>query len=786
MSTTQTLRRNLPNPTRIHDYLYDKDYIVSSERDHGRLHYQAQTSTSHLQAVPVYESMFSELRHHPRLQFRLNTNDPVPKFISREWRGYAEQHREALMRYKTFNYDPCQVPSCNLTEFNSADVTGRNLYRYFRKPIIPFLQQVPPEVIFAASRQDPLAAPENVYAERAATPACRTVETQTDYRDAEVQTDPYTPEYVVRPGEAPELLTLATLSFGRGLPAGLAEVEMIERARAKRAWEANLPPLSDISQLEKRRKMMDEMERMEWALREQEIEKLQEARLEVLQKLLKQREENHQELNIKRLDKLWAVKQKDKEARSKKIRSEYIKAIRKLTNKRARVLNSFRRRNIIKDYTDPGSETYAPLTRIGVFLDRGSEQYVVKSRHLSTYQGLLELEASLPSFVLNPRIKAPYSNTTTKTGYIKKKFRKDHELSEVYEIMRNSRLESEAIQGDKKLSDAMKGLRFLQRIERPIPRPPTPEVEILEDYPNRILELEAEENKHLAVIFLQQVIRGRAIQNNMFEGKEKRRELIAEIKSTHALQEREQAMKEHERLVTLALQKQRTIHAHKESLVDESLAELESKSLGEMFDFLSKELIRLQEERRIHAFTMLAERHRRIREAEESGRRQWEIRRRREEDEIFKQVVKTHQMTVDTYLESIIAGSIDNTADEQARKEIEAQAEVINDLAYEVEEKRDKLESEEIVADLVHCFLIPEAKKATVREKVRRNQRRFLLAAHREIHNEGSEIIATNNKLKMSGIETGAEEATTRAISMIVADSIFEDEQLETIEEQNI
>lgn len=35
---------------------------------------------------------------------------------------------------------------------------------------------------------------------------------------------------------------------------------------------------------------------------------------------------------------------------------------------------------------------------------------------------------------------------------------------------------------------------------------------------------------------------------------------------------------------------------------------------------------------------MLAERKRRIREAEESGRRQLEERRRREEDEVFKQV----------------------------------------------------------------------------------------------------------------------------------------------------
>ena len=46
----------------------------------------------------------------------------------------------------------------------------------------------------------------------------------------------------------------------------------------------------------------------------------------------------------------------------------------------------------------------------------------------------------------------------------------------------------------------------------------------------------------------------------------------------------------------------------------------------------------LQGERRIHAFAMLAERQRRMREAEESGRRQLEERRRREEDEIFKQV----------------------------------------------------------------------------------------------------------------------------------------------------
>lgn len=48
--------------------------------------------------------------------------------------------------------------------------------------------------------------------------------------------------------------------------------------------------------------------------------------MEVLKQLLKKREENHAELNIKRLDKLWSKKQKEKDAKVKKIRNEHIKS----------------------------------------------------------------------------------------------------------------------------------------------------------------------------------------------------------------------------------------------------------------------------------------------------------------------------------------------------------------------------------------------------------------------------------------------------------------------------
>ena len=59
------------------------------------------------------------------------------------------------------------------------------------------------------------------------------------------------------------------------MPAGLAEVEMVERARAKRAWEATLPDLHDVEQMDKRRKMLEQQELAEWTLREKEIERLE-------------------------------------------------------------------------------------------------------------------------------------------------------------------------------------------------------------------------------------------------------------------------------------------------------------------------------------------------------------------------------------------------------------------------------------------------------------------------------------------------------------------------------
>ena len=51
--------------------------------------------------------------------------------------------------------------------------------------------------------------------------------------------------------------------------------------------------------------MMEEQERLEWSYREKEISAIQQERMELLEKLLQQREARYQALNDKRLENLW-------------------------------------------------------------------------------------------------------------------------------------------------------------------------------------------------------------------------------------------------------------------------------------------------------------------------------------------------------------------------------------------------------------------------------------------------------------------------------------------------
>lgn len=73
--------------------------------------------------------------------------------------------------------------------------------------------------------------------------------------------------------------------------------------------------------------------------------------------------------------------------------------------------------------------------------------------------------------------------------------------------------------------------------------------------------------RELAAITLQQLIRGRAIQTQMYEGKEKRKELIEELRSTHALLEDDIAEKRRQKQLILSTQNRHVELLHRVSSV---------------------------------------------------------------------------------------------------------------------------------------------------------------------------------------------------------------------------
>ncbi|XP_031954355.1 cilia- and flagella-associated protein 91 isoform X1 [Corvus moneduloides] len=664
--------------------------------------------------------MATGLIHFPACSLCSKGKDPVPAFIGRRWR--AQQRLEALQQLAV-GQSSLQIPQI---VYEDPEVGGRNRYKYFAQPLSSS-NKLPPgavleDVAYTETEPDvqPAAEGSQIFGLM-----FRTLGTQTDYRDGEAQTDPYSPEYIVHSGSVPEILTLATLTWGRGLPAGQAEIEIIDRIREKRAWEAALPPMDSPSNIAKRLKMMEAMERKEWAYREEEIDKLQKVQLEVFKKLLQRREENQNEVDAMRLHNQWQNHQKAKEEKIRKIQRDCALMLRKLIAKSKNLMGKLERRDIIKEYNDFSSQTYAPLSRIGFFPDNNSDYCAVKNFYLNTFAGLCELDKSVPDSVSQLKIKAPKPKCTiTKTGYIKKSGRLDAVLAQVHQAL---------LEKKNKAKEPKKPPPVFEKVETPVPKPPT----LILEKPST-----EEEEIDLAVICLQKLLRGRALQNMMFEGKEKRLDLIRELRTTHALQEDGQLLLKAEKQMTLSLQRQQDSQMRQLSSLERDLATVEGRTLANMLDFLSKELVRLQEERKIHALVMLAERQRRMREAEESGRRQLEESRWEEEDEIFRQVVNVQHRTIDTYLEDIILSSMERTAEEQAREEVQKRALEINDIAYEMESRRTRLQSEEIVAELVYNFLIPEAEKSSMRERVRQSQRKHLYAAHRIIHGGTERILA--------------------------------------------
>ena len=169
---------------------------------------------------------------------------------------------------------------------------------------------VPPEVVM----EIPEERIQNAKIAEEEEPKSKVVGIQTDYRESATQTDPYSPVCVIEnSGQPPEVYSIFHLKFGSGLPASMAEMEVIENMREKRYFDDALPPTSDEACFILRRKLMNDQEYRQLKNREEEIKRVQNEKLNLLQSALIEREKVNEERNAKRIDNIRLQKTENKE-----------------------------------------------------------------------------------------------------------------------------------------------------------------------------------------------------------------------------------------------------------------------------------------------------------------------------------------------------------------------------------------------------------------------------------------------------------------------------------------
>ncbi|CAK4081965.1 unnamed protein product [Aphanomyces euteiches] len=571
----------------------------------------------------------------------------------------------------------------------SQAVSGSERAKYAKRPVLPYVQAIPPDILLA-----PVAAPTAAAAgdiSQDDLEPTRSIGIQTMYRDSEAQTLPYTPDYTIAPGApTPEIATLTSFSFANGLPAGMAEIELIERNRQKRAFEAALPPMTDEASFELRKRMMEQQEKSEWAFREVEIDRVHDQRLALLEKALIERDHENQFLAEQRIEALRQRLTSTHDDEVARLQLERVTALRKLAKKRAaaqkRQPNHDQKRDIISDYAAFGSTVYAPITRAGK-----SGKHEIHEVGLARLHGLDEiqsLERRVGSTLLSSPMTHKPPTKVIKTAKDRREAAVEAHLASMQAKIDQSKLESSSHEHSPHHAFSLDK----------VSRPPTPLYCVVDE----------DDAVHDAVRLVQKLLRGRAVQNAMFEGKLRRAELIAELRSDTGLPEEENEAAQVEA-----------------ATIDKAQGEV----VAEMLDFLSKELVRVHEHSALSEFVMDAVYERRKREVIEGGRRHAEDMLRKREDAVFHAIQRVHDETAEDFVLDVLDSVVDGDASATARHESGVGGLGVAVGAVEAMGNPDDV----VVKDLLASFLFPEVQRRRVQEQVAREEQKYVTAVHQTL-----------------------------------------------------
>eukprot|EP00817_Percolomonadidae_sp_ATCC50343_P005590 CAMPEP_0117424556 /NCGR_PEP_ID=MMETSP0758-20121206/4947_1 /TAXON_ID=63605 /ORGANISM="Percolomonas cosmopolitus, Strain AE-1 (ATCC 50343)" /LENGTH=618 /DNA_ID=CAMNT_0005208397 /DNA_START=182 /DNA_END=2038 /DNA_ORIENTATION=- len=580
------------------------------------------------------------------------------------------------------------------------------------------MQQPPPK---KKRKLAPLVHQQQHHEEQQEEPLTKEVGTQSLYRESEAQTDPYTPDVYVPKGN-PEVLALAELKWGQGLPIGPEELKKIDAIRRRRDVEANLPMGTDKSAFEQRVKMLKDLEMAEWEDREEKIRKEQDERLEKVKSMISARERTREQNNHDRLLKMKDQIYEKLDTKLKKIHKKRRNAYEKTKKKHANPQNTLKRRDVIEEQTN----FKPPEARDGRVNLNKPIAYEIRPTLLTDPLGVQEVE--IHHMEKMTRIKRPSTKKKTlgKTSGERKQesIQKDVEFARKLQLERIS--EAQAIQ---QRTNHLDRYRATPRVHRP----PTPTLEFADD----------EDDLENSVITVQKLMRGRCAQNDFFIGKERALELIRELQEVEKVVRKENDLKgRHPELE--AAQREKEKNQLVENIVDNVRGEVISKTL----DYLSKQLIREEEMAKIESLRAAAEMERRAREAVELGKRQKEEAQRRRENTQYGQVVATSDDTIDSYLQNIFSETADKLSYNQALKQVLKETKSIANKFNKNREKEKKLKSNaapvsngQEIRDLISRFLLPQVKREVLRDQVQQDQKKYVKAVHESFQEVVDQVV---------------------------------------------
>lgn len=341
-------RSHTAGSSRTFDHLYDPNYITSDYKDVWKANYTSIQNSGVLSIYPIYKSMFSDLARKSRNQYMM-TQNPLPFY---PFYGGGDDNKSS----------------------KKPDVLGCERIKFFDQPI----KQIKNSKIIEEDD-----CPETTKLENSShQEKNREIGCQTIYRESSAQTKPWMPNAVITDceSELPEIIYVADLITGDKNP-GVAEANIVERARRKRIWERTLPPLRSVKDWDKRRVALEAFEWEQWVAREDDIHDCQRLRMEIVDKLLKQRKNK---LDSSYEQKLRNTKNRAQIERDKKVdslKNKYQRSIRKLDLKHKNISKKYKATDIATEHIDKASDLYGPQLRFGTH---------PRQKHYSTHKSQFE------------------------------------------------------------------------------------------------------------------------------------------------------------------------------------------------------------------------------------------------------------------------------------------------------------------------------------------------------------------------------------------------------------